>query len=1685
MGWLEDRANNARGLLEQTTDNVPNVTNSPDWLTKRAEGARALQINVPKPVTTTVDTPQPTRNAGVLQTIQNLIGNLIKGKQEPVVSEEPKVKGDIAEPKQQGKAVSLISDIVGAYKNYTQGQLKKVLEDKIIKLTTEVKKEDKNANKIDQLKKDIEEVNVAMIQPSLGKKYLVSSKQKFMRTFGDIEAGASTLISMTADFYNKVYEQDAETMSKMATVNKDSKVLNWWFKQEQEKSTGKSNISKDVSKNVRKWAEEVSPANPDFMDALASGVGSMGAFMVASVASGSAAISMSVLEAMGESGTVYRENRDKGISIAESSEKSDKDFLANLVINYFTNKLGIFSDKQTGIRKTIMAGSNEGVQEALQQIASNITTNKDIMVGVPESLGIGALLGTAVSPLELGGTVEKSSAIEEQKPIKEKLETTTPVAEGGTTNIRTEAERNLATTNTKLAEALQKYDNAPVPTDFTRTYQVIEKGQETNQVFSSEQMLRQFIGHNDISTSSINIRDIPTNQLEPTSTKGILLIKEAPTVGFTKQIAQAEQEIKDIYIKNRETVEQAFSEVWTEMDIAEAGQIVTFEQPDTSERGVMGIKSTFPSWVPEDLRSKVLFDKVLSGITDIKNIKYPPANRTAQRALYDAILKEVDQKSGLDTSTQRGVILESYEKAKTQQPKTKIGPKKSVSESTTGRKESTESEVASAREPSQPRDNSTIAKTPEQLKQIIDGLNKYGQSYAILRRTGGLTARKAVGQFVPPGKSKTRLGVAKEGQVRLKGSYIADDKNYISTLAHELGHATEYSLTGVVNKKTLDVFGDNLTTEQRDTILSELKDVTESLEGAMTVASNPSYYNMKTELLARFFEMYITNPELLQSTAPTAYKALEEQSVKHPMIREFLEVIDENMAKKDTPKFSFLPDLRETYQKALGSKRVGNIAFHEEIVHRSLVERAKKILPEFIESKFKGVKDNPELLFRTAEAVKVTKDGVPEFGTRDFNTARTVKEAEELEKAGYQYTHKEIRDGVEVMNYAKYRYTSQEAESLYNQLSAEGKQLIKDFTAQRSEATDYFNREVIKDINKINSNLEGWVHHYFEEGKGTTVGKSLRFRKKKAGATMRRTGEEGYVMDLKKATTKAIVELETAKVFNDFIDKQFARVSKPIPEGHNPDKGWVEVMGNLRKGVGLEGDVRTTVITNGKAVKAKQTRYQVPTAVYERYKLYRGLIEEASGVAKAVQRLNSYWAINILTDVGTAGTNFIGGGIQYSAKVLNDFYSETLFGELKYEQTRRDITAMLKVLLPKGWHSAPDWVYGADLSNWYGQFSQKQISKADKALDAFADKNLKLFGSIERYWKKVIMTGENVKDVKSLEQMTTEGLRLPTEEERKMIAKINSEVDLFAYDYDNIPLWLTKMKRNPIGVGIKPFATYPYKYAKQITGMVGSAFDQSLPWQDRVSRILALSTLMAIYAMYSDNRKKKQQTPEGTNPEIEIRTKSAGNLFTGLRDAEGNELFVRVSKYPFFGLTEAGIQTMKGNTDSASNIFKEMVGSIGFVGKTGLNVLGYRDEYEKYDPYEVVLGNNLSGLVPYTRLLDEISRGLDPFKRKQKTFGQTFTRLIPTTNVDLQEKLHGEARTTTIPIEGSVKRTPGTPYTRTTIDRALKNYWQDILLSSLTGIYIKRVNPADVEAQLIRDKENKEKNAKKTLKGSK
>lgn len=109
--------------------------------------------------------------------------------------------------------------------------------------------------------------------------------------------------------------------------------------------------------------------------------------------------------------------------------------------------------------------------------------------------------------------------------------------------------------------------------------------------------------------------------------------------------------------------EETLSNILVEMELARPGERVIIGYG--ADRQVQGIPSTFPQWVPEELRSRELFDKVMP---DLNNLKYPKGK--LQRELYDEILGELDHRLGIDTSGLRSKLKINDE---TQKSLSKIG----------------------------------------------------------------------------------------------------------------------------------------------------------------------------------------------------------------------------------------------------------------------------------------------------------------------------------------------------------------------------------------------------------------------------------------------------------------------------------------------------------------------------------------------------------------------------------------------------------------------------------------------------------------------------------------------------------------------------------------------------------------------------------------------------------------------------------------------------------------------------------------------------------------------------------------------------------------------------------------------------------------------------------------------------
>jgi hypothetical protein len=960
-----------------------------------------------------------------------------------------------------------------------------------------------------------------------------------------------------------------------------------------------------------------------------------------------------------------------------------------------------------------------------------------------------------------------------------------------------------------------------------------------------------------------------------------------------------------------------------------------------------------------------------------------------------------------------------------------------------------------------------VSKSPEDLMNLAEQLNKAGQANAILRKSG-LRKRDAAGVF---SSSKKKPG---EEYIALKDKSIKDPEQYFTVLGHELSHAIEFAVNGDT-KNTYKMLGD-LTAEEKSTIESELRAIVENIETKEVADSKPSYYYKPTEMMARFVETLLIDKSINQKLAPTVTDKFYELASRSQPVQDLLDAVEMKLDKgfiQGTPKW--FKDVRQIHVTKLG-KRAGEQAYNALIVKRALEQRAIGQVEKLLKTKFKGVKDDPKLLFRAIESIKVTKDGIPTFGTHDFNDAVTDKEAAALEKDGWTFTSVSYKDGKPLKVYSRPRYTPEEAKRIFDQLSPKGQKLVKDFTAAKEQARDEFNREIMKDIYGIESNLEGWIHRGVQKGEAIkktrmTIQKAT-LRKKQAGMSMKRKGGENYLEDARKQISKALVDGELSRINNEFISDQLARISKPIAKGSKPDPGWTEIVADKKGGLRLPGEgMKMLVEKEGGMVALRQQRYQIPTELVELYRDVRQVQQDASKATKVIDLLGKYWAINVLLHPATfGGTTAITNAMQYSGKVTRDFYIEVLTNlsspskdTVTFKKTRRNLVAPFVMLTPKGWNSVPEYVYGGYRTNFAGQFVSDNNfeNRASQALDQYGNKALVVMSKLDAYFKKMIVYAESGNFADLEKRGMVAKLR---KEEAQLIAEVNQVVDRYMLDYENKAPWIDKFDRNG-GKLVKPFITFGYKIAKANSKYVTDAVDPTLSWQERTASLLTISTIIgAIYAFMED-REDEGETPAGDD-DTPFQFKPGGRVYTGIKSGT-EELYVRVAKYPFFALTAFGKNIVEGNYQQSMDLLLEQYGTLGPAADIFNIFMQNKNKFDTYKPTDALIGELTATLIPGFRMTGDIGKMIDTneegkvVSRKPDNFIQGLVgSSIPVWgSEELRAKMRGNKRTIEIPIIDTEESKTINSQSKSYEVKEATREKNDLLWAFFTGVYMNRIDP--------------------------
>lgn len=197
-------------------------------------------------------------------------------------------------------------------------------------------------------------------------------------------------------------------------------------------------VSGDIAKSLNDLAGQLQPEDPQFVDKLASGAGSMALFMApgagtsmavsaiprmglwaARLAPAIGASVSTVLESATEAGGVYNDLMSKPeANQEEAARAAEKDFYGNLILVGLTNKLGIFGEKGRALKRALVSAPLEAVQEAGQSILESVSKGEAIdWKDVADSAKVGAVLGGGM------GAVMSEVLPEAEKPKETNFDT--------------------------------------------------------------------------------------------------------------------------------------------------------------------------------------------------------------------------------------------------------------------------------------------------------------------------------------------------------------------------------------------------------------------------------------------------------------------------------------------------------------------------------------------------------------------------------------------------------------------------------------------------------------------------------------------------------------------------------------------------------------------------------------------------------------------------------------------------------------------------------------------------------------------------------------------------------------------------------------------------------------------------------------------------------------------------------------------------------------------------------------------------------------------------------------------------------------------------------------------------------------------------------------------------------------
>lgn len=623
-------------------------------------------------------------------------------------------------------------------------------------------------------------------------------------------------------------------------------------------------------------------------------------------------------------------------------------------------------------------------------------------------------------------------------------------------------------------------------------------------------------------------------------------------------------------------------------------------------------------------------------------------------------------------------------------------------------------------------------------------------------------------------------------------------------------------------------------------------------------------------------------------------------------------------------------------------------------------------------------------MFQATKGIKsVAPDGTIEFGT--MQRAGVYGEGETVPKGLVK--GEELIEGEFKGKTQYYReITEKQAREAFGALSPDTQAYVKDYVRRMQDLSTSAG---------IPQRVEGYVHSFADPKKSGTrfTGLWNRLKQRVAPERRYRTGilaEEGReIQSLVMSEEKTAVDLGSEAIHNEAAAKLIGVAARILKKGEAVPPGWepvkwtegaqefgriLDLSESLLKERGYEVDLAD--VRQAGAILAGK-RVVVPRIIAEdlggilKYKPGQTTVTPTTLALMSMGDAAAGWAVNnvvatMLLRPKTTGINFLGGEIQFSTKVLQDFY-EGLFTR-DMTKVKQDMASYARSLTRESREAIPNEWLG---ETFFSQFEQKgampgynEILSGFRAVEYLQKR--RTFDAVIHSEAKRIAGGDAVVEAAILKDPPQEVLR-----------EAYTQMDRVNFDYDNLPAFIRTMKRSQIGRAIMPFPSYMYHGTRLTLSLLNpnkaNVLGKGLSAAERAQRaahIARAATLGTVGYLL---------TPDLQDKNDDLKNDVYGRTPVG--EIDGKRVWVDVTQLPIVREAALARRLYAGDFDYVAKYADAMYGFGPAIQAMDI-VRDVRDQYERDMPTAARVGRFVSQFQPYAPILQYIRRKTDLVKRR-------------------------------------------------------------------------------------------------------